>query len=472
MGVRKIGQYAFQFCKEIRTITIQNPECAIDEYAFYESGLEELTAPWKKCCGLNGCAKLRTVKITTIMGDRWTFVNSWGEEYTQGPATFKLSPKSEMLDKIYAPQCDISRLGNAKIEAVLGYVELVDNNYPVEEQFDSAYENYIRKQKKKLYPIAIQDMHLLNYMMRKKIIPLVDIAVCMELAEKQSEAAVTAELLEYQHTSFNAKDHTKHEEQQISKVLHVPTQTENLKKDFSTKKDEDGTLIVTVYKGDSKDIAIPEQIGKGKVATIGPEAFSPQNVRITPEQRAVRRNIQSVTIGKHITMIGYSAFEGCENLAQVYIENESVEIGARAFRWCPKLVDEEGFLIVNGDLIQYLGNEERVVVPENVTEIQGSVFKDHSEIKEIILPEKLCRLGDHAFVGCNITEITIPQNVKSVSDNSFVGCKKLKKVHILSPYTPVASSIRGRIPKVTYCAPAGSYAETYAKAFNVPFVAE
>ena len=82
------------------------------------------------------------------------------------------------------------------------------------------------------------------------------------------------------------------------------------------------------------------------------------------------------------------------------------------------------FIIENGVLTKYKGPGGDVVIPDGVTKI-----------------------GDCAFFACqNLTNAYIPDSVTKIGESAFAFCKKL-----------------------TLCAPAGSYAETYAKENGIPF---
>jgi len=89
--------------------------------------------------------------------------------------------------------------------------------------------------------------------------------------------------------------------------------------------------------------------------------------------------------------------------------------------------DIKYFVIENGVLKKYKGNDAEVVIPEGVTSI-----------------------GYGAFYSCeNLTTITIPDSVTSIGESAFSYCKNL-----------------------TIHAHAGSYAEKYAKKNKIKFVAE
>jgi hypothetical protein len=89
--------------------------------------------------------------------------------------------------------------------------------------------------------------------------------------------------------------------------------------------------------------------------------------------------------------------------------------------------DIKDFVIEDGVLRKYKGNDAEVVIPDGVTSIGSGVFSE-------------C---------INLTTITIPDSVTSIGDSAFYECTNL-----------------------TIHAPAGSYAEKYAKKKEIKFIAE
>ena len=71
-----------------------------------------------------------------------------------------------------------------------------------------------------------------------------------------------------------------------------------------------------------------------------------------------------------------------------------------------------------------------------------------------------------------ITMILVPEGVTSVGDRAFVGCEKLLQIHIPATLVKIEEYAFWKCSNVTIHAPAGSYAETYAKENNIPFVVE
>ena len=80
-----------------------------------------------------------------------------------------------------------------------------------------------------------------------------------------------------------------------------------------------------------------------------------------------------------------------------------------------------------------------------------------------MFPDGLNKISDYAFSFCNaLKKVMIPETVKSIGVNAF----SLAGKHVWN-----GSDYAIEWPFVIH-APAGSYAETYAKEHNIPFMAE
>ena len=62
--------------------------------------------------------------------------------------------------------------------------------------------------------------------------------------------------------------------------------------------------------------------------------------------------------------------------------------------------DQDGFVIKDGVLIGYTGNDATVVIPEGVTTIRSEAFTSKN-MYQIVLPSTLIQIEDYAFVGCH-----------------------------------------------------------------------
>ena len=133
------------------------------------------------------------------------------------------------------------------------------------------------------------------------------------------------------------------------------------------------------------------------------------------------------------------------------VETEKLADDAFAVDWKKifKLSYKPEGAIISG----YKGTDDQITIPRfvgnrAVVSIKESAFAFDGNVKKVVLSEGIKTIEGLAFSTSELEEITIPASVSEIGEGAFYACL------------------------VTIHAPAGSYAETYAKENNIPFVAE
>ena len=131
----------------------------------------------------------------------------------------------------------------------------------------------------------------------------------------------------------------------------------------------------------------------------------------------------------------------------------------------------EDFQIKGGVLIRYLKEDETAVtVPEGVTRIEDEVFWNHVELQRIEFPKTLRSIGEYAFRNCRkLAHIVFPDGMEHIGYWSFYACRELKTAIIPASVTEIERGAFEICPLLTIHAPAGSYAEKYAKENGIKF---
>ena len=186
----------------------------------------------------------------------------------------------------------------------------------------------------------------------------------------------------------------------------------------------------------------------------------------------------SLVIPEGVTVIGNSAFLGCNTLTGVKIPDGVTSIGDSAFFGCSKLMD-----VVIPDSVTDIGNSAffdcgliRVAVPESVTNIGKSAFgycqsltsitvdknnvnyrdidgnlysKDGKTFiqyaagkteSEFMIPFGVAVVGAYAFDGCkSLTNVETPESVVYIEDHAFSLCESLTDVSILGVKTNISN---------------------------------
>lgn len=133
----------------------------------------------------------------------------------------------------------------------------------------------------------------------------------IDYAAENGKTECSAYLLDFKNrTADFAAERAKAEKKAERELNTNPNSVAELKKIWKYEKREDGTVIITGYKGNRTEVIVPEKIGKDAITAIGEYAFSPNALRLTEEQTVARCRITRVVIPEGVTTIGENAFGG------------------------------------------------------------------------------------------------------------------------------------------------------------------
>ena len=188
------------------------------------------------------------------------------------------------------------------------------------------------------------------------------------------------------------------------------------------------------------------------------------------------RNCASLTelaLPQGLKKIGSNAFIGCKSLTYIEIPDgvETVEyfiaestiqlrcaIGSSAAvavsrsnngfysddLYLRYTFDDDG--VQSGlTLMKYVGTSSEVIVPDGVTELQYSTFSECRQLlTRVVLPDGLLSIPESLLNNCtNLKEVVIPESVTTIENHAFFGCASLEKINLPAGLTEISNSLLG-----------------------------
>lgn len=221
----------------------------------------------------------------------------------------------------------------------------------------------------------------------------------IEYATDNDKTECVAFLLDFKNrTADLAAEHERAEKKANIVLNAAPNSVIALKQIWRYKKNEDGNITITGYKGRQTAVVVPEKIGKSKVTVIGETAFSPKSGRLTEEERSFREAITEIILPNSIVKIGCSAFENCTMLKFANISENVEKISHRAFSNCIAL--------------------ENIFLPKGLKEIGDYAFIKCDSLKSLIIPDGVSQIGRRAIAYCSaIKTVELPKSLNEFGDD-------------------------------------------------------
>lgn len=195
----------------------------------------------------------------------------------------------------------------------------------------------------------------------------------------------------------------------------------------------DGTVYITKYKGNSKEVVIPSTVEGYTVSRIGSNVFSQSNniysVVVPDSVDTLERsafynlkNLKNVTLGSGIKTIKEEAFNYCENLQNINLPDTIVSVAGGAFANTKWLLNQpDGLIYVGKVAYKYKGEcPQSITIQSGTTEIADEAFLDCSLLTQVIIPHGVKAIGRQAFYNCTaLSSISIPDTVCDVGTDAF-----------------------------------------------------
>jgi len=149
-------------------------------------------------------------------------------------------------------------------------------------------------------------------------------------------------------------------------------------------------------------------------------------------------SLTSITIPDSVTSIGNYAFYNCKNLTNAYYKGDITD-------WLSINFNDENSNPMCNDAKLYMLNENNelcevtsITIPDGVRSIGNYAFYNCTSLINITISESVTSIGNYSFSKCkSLTSIAIPDSVTSIGNSAFYNCKSLESITIPKNVTSI-----------------------------------
>ena len=183
-------------------------------------------------------------------------------------------------------------------------------------------------------------------------------------------------------------------------------------------------------------------------------------------------NLQTLLLPAQLTSIPYMAVADCKALQAITIPATVEEIDNSAFENCRSIQS----ITFEGATSPENGGASFAPAAETsaLWRIGNWAFYNCHQLQHLTIPESVTEIGDAAFYGCTYLEdMTLPSTMRKIGDNTFALCSKLQKIHILALVPPTICAktfydVNRAIPVYVPDEAVADYkSDTYWQEFNI-----
>ena len=218
--------------------------------------------------------------------------------------------------------------------------------------------------------------------------------------------------------------------------------------------------VLTKYTGTETTIELPAQVGGLDLVMLGNNAFTGTAVVAVKLPDTVKKldyscffyvgTLVKIELGNGLEEISDSCFEGCAALTSIDLPESLRTIGWMAFTWCPF---------------------QSITLPANLQNLGKGVFTLCAKLESITIPGSVTTIREQLCTSCDsLKTVVIEPGVTTIEYGAFESCHSLESVYIPDTVTEMSiNTFTNSKDKLTIYAPAGSYAQSFAEEWEIPF---
>lgn len=128
------------------------------------------------------------------------------------------------------------------------------------------------------------------------------------------------------------------------------------------------------------------------------------------------KNITEVVVGSKVTRLPWNCFNGCTSLRSVQLNNDNVSFLTNTFAGVPYFKGKVRYM--DRVLVNAFGLEDDYTIENGTSEIADGAFCG-CNLKSVIIPETVRKIGYYAFQGYKGRGITVPPYTTTVMKTAF-----------------------------------------------------